>query len=137
MYTYRKSTKLKWQKANKQYNSVQVTIHSSIVAMARDTILKTANLRKQYVMDATRKVILSKHAEQAVSHILRKRLDLCTGQVKILKLIQMFKVIISTLQVNRVENRNKANCVATKVDGVRERPFNLKGGLWFFSKKIF
>ena len=83
--------KLKWQKANKQYNSVQVTINSAIVAMARDTILKTANLRKQYVMDATRKVILSKHAEQAVSHILRKRLDLCTGQVKIQKLIQMVK----------------------------------------------
>jgi hypothetical protein len=55
-----KSTQLKWQKANKQYNSVQVTINSAIVAMARDTILKTTNLRKQYVMDATRKVILSK-----------------------------------------------------------------------------
>jgi hypothetical protein len=43
-------------------------------------------------MDATRKVILSKHAEQAVSHILRKRLDLCTGQVEIQKLIQMMKL---------------------------------------------
>jgi hypothetical protein len=84
-----KSTKLKWQKASKQYNSVQVTISSVIVAMVRDTILKTANLRKQYVMDATRKVILSKHGEQAEIHILRKRLDLCTGQVKIQKLIQM------------------------------------------------
>jgi hypothetical protein len=86
-----KSTKLKWQKANKQYNSVQVTINSAIVAMARDTILKTANLRKQYVMDATRKVILSKHGEQAEIHIFRKRLDLCTGQAKIQKLIQMVK----------------------------------------------
>jgi hypothetical protein len=84
-----KSTKLKWQKASKQYNSVQVTISSVIVAMVRDTILKTANLRKQYVMDATRKVILSMHGEQAEIHILRKRLDLCTGQVKIQKLIQM------------------------------------------------
>jgi hypothetical protein len=28
------------------------------------------------------------------------------------------KVIISTLQVNRVENRNKASFVAPKVDGV-------------------
>jgi flagellar biosynthesis/type III secretory pathway protein FliH len=57
--------------------------------MIGDTILKTANLRKQYVMDATRKVILSKPAEQAVSHILRKRLDLCTGQVKIQKLVHL------------------------------------------------
>ena len=83
--------KLKWQKANKQYNSVQVTINSAIVAMTRDTIIKAANLRKQYVMDATRKVILSKNEEQADIHILRKRLDLCTGQVKIQKLIQMVK----------------------------------------------
>jgi hypothetical protein len=89
VHKHGKSTKLKWQKASKQYNSVQVTINSVIVAMVRDTILKTANLRKQYVMDATRKVILSKHGEQAEIHILRKRLDLCTGQVKIQKLIQM------------------------------------------------
>jgi hypothetical protein len=89
VHKHGKSTKLKWQKASKQYNSVQVTISSVIVAMVRDTILKTANLRKQYVMDATRKVILSKHGEQAEIHILRKRLDLCTGQVKIQKLIQM------------------------------------------------
>jgi hypothetical protein len=39
--------KLKWQKASKQYNSVQVTINSAIVAMARYKILKTANVRKQ------------------------------------------------------------------------------------------
>jgi hypothetical protein len=63
------------------------------------TCLKTANLRKQYVMDATRKVILSKPAEQAVSHILRKRLDLCTGQVKIQKLIQMVKWGILSLSI--------------------------------------
>jgi hypothetical protein len=86
--------------------------------MARDTILITANLRKQYVMDATRKVILSKHAEQAVSHILWKKTRSLHWTGENSETDSDGEVIISTLQINSVENRNKAIFVAPKVDGV-------------------
>jgi hypothetical protein len=33
---------------------------------------------------------------------------------------------------NKLQREYRSNC-----ENLREQPFNLKGGLWFFSKKIF
>jgi hypothetical protein len=47
----------------------------------------------------------------------------------------------SSIEDNVVERRTERQISSSPVTGytpgIRERPFNLKGGLWFFSKKIF
>jgi hypothetical protein len=43
-------------------------------------------------------------------------------------------VLIGTVPIYMMIERNMLSLL---MNIIRERPFNLKGGLWFFSKKIF
>ena len=57
----------------------------------------------------------------------------CIGELALYKINCAYWY--STKQTSSLSRGNVTHFVLNNNDSLRERPFNLKGGLWFFSKK--